>query len=484
MNNIQESIFQAIDVITEKRISEIKFDKTIDCIVTSDANSDKGEYEVKYQDIVFTAYSSNNTVKYKIDDNVYVLIPQGDFSVKKNIIGKRDGTGEEYLDIVQIIDKIQTVGGNYVNEPEGFSFAFSTSGNNELKELSFKNEEFIKDYKNKTNLLIGANISTNLYNEQGDYGLKLDITYKSGVRHSYTMSMNSMTGNPYKLEGGYQYKVFPLLLDEIETVNGMYLYAKGFSTPVTNSISFKNIEVSYAKPKDVEGLDQFEAEILTPDGTMFKNGIVNEQDSLRLDMTLKKVGKVFKPSAVYKWFFMDSTVTTEDVNEGWDIDGGLGWRLIKEGEYSEDMIKFEENGKILRVYPSFVPNIETFKCVAIFGGEKIEYPDGSTQTFGVLKQEDIVSIVDQTDAVNIIIESSRGDVFKEGDGVIDTELTCKVVFGAEVMDPSKFLYSWSKIDDNGDITPIAINQNSEKLTVNIKNDILNIENYICEVFLK
>ena len=29
MNNIQESIFQAIDVITEKRISEIKFDKKI-----------------------------------------------------------------------------------------------------------------------------------------------------------------------------------------------------------------------------------------------------------------------------------------------------------------------------------------------------------------------------------------------------------------------------------------------------------------------
>ena len=40
------------------------------------------------------------------------------------------------------------------------------------------------------------------------------------------------------------------------------------------------------------------------------------------------------------------------------------------------------------------------------------------------------------------------------------------------------------IDDSGNITPIAINQNSEKLTVNIKNDILNIENYICEVFLK
>ena len=117
--------------------------------------SEDGVYHLKYQDIVFTAYSSNNTVKYKIDDNVYVLIPQGDFSAKKKKIGKRDGTGEEYLDIVQIIDKIQTVGGNYVNEPEGFSFAFSTSGNNELKELSFKNEEFIKDYKNKTNLLIG-----------------------------------------------------------------------------------------------------------------------------------------------------------------------------------------------------------------------------------------------------------------------------------------------------------------------------------------
>lgn len=483
--SIQESIFQAIDVIAEKKINEIKFDKTVECIIIDDTKADSGEYSAKYQDIIIPVFSNSNTIKYKIDDNIYVLVPQGDFSNKKTIVGKKDNTGESFIDIVDIIDKVQKLGDNYVSEPEGSTFAFSP-GTNQIKELSFRDLDFIKDYKNKLNLIIGANIETNLLNENGDFGIELDLSYVSGVRHKYRMSMNSMTGNPYRLEGQYQYKVFPLMLDEVVKVNGVFLYVNGFTNSTKdNYIKFTNVEVAYAKPKDVEGLEQFTSELFAPNGTVFKNGVLSPGDSLDLEMKLKKVGKLFRPSAVYKWFFMDSTVNTPDINNGWDADGGLGWRIIKtdENDYS-GTLAIKEGGRILSVKADFVPNFETFKCIATFGGETIEFPDDTSQTFGIIKLESIETITDQTDAINIIIESSMGDVFKPSDNISTTELTCKVMFGSDTIDPNKFLYTWSRLGKDGSSSIIANLQPSEKLTVNVKDDIINIENFICEVYLK
>lgn len=484
--SIQESIFQAIDVIAEKRISEIKFDKTIECIIIDDSKSDQGEYTAKYQDIMIPVFSNVNTLKYKIDDNVYVLIPQGDFSNKKTIIGRKDNSGESFIDIVDIIDKVQKLGDNYVSEPEGSSFRFNP-GTNQIRELSFKDIDFIADYKNKLNLLFGANIETDLLNEDGDFGIELDLSYASGVRHKYRMSINSMTGNPYKLEGQYQYKVFPLMLDDVVKVNGMFIYINGFpsSNTIDSFVNFSNVEVAFAKPKEVEGLEQFTSELFAPNGTVFKNGILSPGDSLDLEMKLKKVGKLFKPSAVYKWFFMDSTVNTPDTGNGWDIDGGLGWRIIKPEENNfAGTVTTKEGGKILSVKADFIPNFETFKCIATFGGETIEYPDGKNQTFGIIKLESIETITDQTDAINIIIESSMGDVFKPSDNISTTELSCKVMFGSDIVEPTKFLYTWSRLGKNGSSSIIESLQASEKLTVNVKDDIINIENFICEVYLK
>lgn len=485
MSNLQEQFFRSVEIIADQKISQIKFDKTIECIIVSDLGADKGEYQAQYQDIIIPVYSNNNTVKYKNSDNVYISVPQGDFSNKKIIVGKKDDTGEEFLDIESIIEKVQTIGDNYIREPEISSFNLKP-GTSQIKELAFRSEDFMADYKNKTNLLIGANIETNLLNEEGDFGLELDLTYKSGIRHRYRMSINSMTGNPYKLERQYQYKVFPLILDEVVSVNGMYLYCDGFANSVTsNFIKFTNVEVAYAKPKEVEGLDQFSSTIIAPQGTIFKNGAFNPNDYLTLEMSVRKVGKEFKPNAQYKWFFMDSTVNSPDVNNGWDSDGGLGWRLINTevNDYS-NTIAIEQSGRVLKVKADFIPNIETFKCVSIFGGETINYPDGTSQSYGVIKLESIESIVDQTDSVIILIDSTKGDLFKEEENVETTELVCKVMVGAEQMEADKFLYSWSTIGKDGSIKPLATLSTSEKLTVDVKNDIINTENYICEVFLK
>ena len=45
MNNIQEALFQTIETITNGKLSQIKFDKTIEARVMSDEKANLGEYE-------------------------------------------------------------------------------------------------------------------------------------------------------------------------------------------------------------------------------------------------------------------------------------------------------------------------------------------------------------------------------------------------------------------------------------------------------
>lgn len=489
--NIQENIFQAIDIITEKKINEIPFDKTVEGMVWVGSKPDEGEYQIKYQDITFTAYSNINTVKYKETtstsspngDVVYVLVPQGDFGNKKTIIGKKEAKGEEFIDVVDMIEKVQMLGDNYVGEEEGFEINFSADGTNKSQNIKIRNSDIVKDFPYKTNLLIGAIVDSDLISEDGDFGIELDVVYDNRINHTYKLSLMDMVGNPYKLQGGYQYKIFTLAMNRLTSVTGARAYFNGFiasSQKEGMGVSFKNIEIQYVKPKDAEGLENFSARLKAPQGTSFKNGLVNPNATLKLTMSLSKLGKEFSPNAVYKWYVMDSTVDDMYV-DGWDIDGGLGWRLINfNDEIYKDKLTLDENGKTIIVHADFVPNFEVFKCFAVFGGEKIE-----EQEYGAIKLEAIETIVDQTDGLNIVVMSSNGDAFKKDDDITSTELVCKVYLGAEIVEPTKFVYTWIKIKDDGTQEIIGEKfQESEKLTVLVKDDIINIRNYICEVFLK
>ena len=62
-------------------------DLTIDAEINKLGNVDIGEYKVQYQGNVFSAFSVDPTVTYNVGERVYVLVPQGDFSTKKVILG-------------------------------------------------------------------------------------------------------------------------------------------------------------------------------------------------------------------------------------------------------------------------------------------------------------------------------------------------------------------------------------------------------------
>ena len=45
MNNISEQLLQAMDIITEEKLRQLKYDKTIQAVVYSVVNINTGEYK-------------------------------------------------------------------------------------------------------------------------------------------------------------------------------------------------------------------------------------------------------------------------------------------------------------------------------------------------------------------------------------------------------------------------------------------------------
>lgn len=85
-NYIADSVIGAIDTVIKGAIRDLKYDQTIEAIVTSSDKAADGVYTVKSETASFEAYSSN---RYYVNDTVYVMIPQGDFNKQKFITGRK-----------------------------------------------------------------------------------------------------------------------------------------------------------------------------------------------------------------------------------------------------------------------------------------------------------------------------------------------------------------------------------------------------------
>lgn len=457
--SIQEQIFQAIDIITDKKVRELKFDKTVEGLVVSDAKAETGEYEVQYQDIRFTAYSSNNTVKYKKDENVLILIPDGDMSNKKTILSSSKSEGERYVDIDDIIaDKL---GINFVDEEEGFEINLSTYVDDQ-KTFKVKTSQMVTLYPGQKMLWIGADIYSNISTDfNGDYGIEVECVFadkdNNKYNHTYKLSLVDMVGNPYQSRG-YKYTQLPLMEDRLVDVLGARAFSTGFRGGFEN-IKMSNIEIEYVKAREQDG-SEYTGNIIAPKGLHFKNEILFPSEVLDLIMQFKQKGQVLDSDAVdYKWFIMDPNITsTED--DRYSPDAGLGWKMLLPGDYPDDILG-GVGTKALQVWASFVPSFETFKCIAYYKN---------------YIASDMVTVVDHTDEVKLDMTSTNGASFVNGVG--ETDIICTVKQGGEEIE-KELIYSWSKAKEDGVVVPIKVG-NDNRLHV-LASEIGIKTNYICEV---
>ena len=218
MSDINNQICDAIGIIVDKKISQAKFDKTIQATIVAQGDKTKGEYKVKYLDSLFYAYDKSGK-DYAVGTQVYILVPENDLSKVKTILGTADKT----KDIQPVI-------------PEGNKFEYLTNNLFIFSEEN-KNKEFgIKSWENSSisilydgftidtdglsyitkegfdYFILKCNVRTNLQESQqssGTYGIRIAISadLKENQQNQKTQNLElefeldstMMVGNPYSL---------------------------------------------------------------------------------------------------------------------------------------------------------------------------------------------------------------------------------------------------------------------------------------------
>lgn len=358
MNQTNDTILQAIDIVVNARLNAIKRDSTIKAQIYSTAQAEKGIYSIKYQNAIFTAYNSNLSVSYNIDDNVYVTVINGDLGNDKYIVGKviAKNKDNQYVETVDVNDYYQLIGPAfetlYQFEEDSINGleipahkAILLNNNNELNQNCYaiiynntENDDKLLNYSKQYGYIqIAADFKywpQNDVSKTGNYGLILHFIDANDQNLFSIFDTSLMYGTPYT---PYDYTRRRVTLaapfGTIKSLKGIYLFSEGFTRTKTETairdfkeIGVKNLTISFA-----EELDQSEpyvATILTPYGQTAQEA--NDlAKSLTLIGQLKYNNKPYTESYTCEWFQRNPSIGFSDTS--YRTSGGIGWEYKHTG---------------------------------------------------------------------------------------------------------------------------------------------------------
>lgn len=172
--------------------------------------------------------------------------------------------------------------------------------------------------------------------------------------------------------------------------------------------------------------------VTTPNGNVFKN---EEVASLTAKAELWRGSTVDTTKVSYKWAVMDTSVTATS-STGYDADFGIGWRKL-----SDTADKYTGTAtNTLTVYAAAVDSYAVFKCCA-------QDTDSASASYNT-KFFDVATFIDNSDPLQIIVTSTGGDVFKNGQGTTVLTAVCYQA-GSEVDAAGNGSYTWTKYNKDG-----------------------------------
>ena len=172
--------------------------------------------------------------------------------------------------------------------------------------------------------------------------------------------------------------------------------------------------------------------VTTPNGNVFKN---EEVASLTAKAELWRGSTVDTTKVSYKWAVMDASVTAAS-STGYDADFGIGWRKL-----SDTADKYTGTAtNTLTVYAAAVDSYAVFKCCA-------QDTDSASASYNT-KFFDVATFIDNSDPLQIIVTSTGGDVFKNGQGTTVLTAVCYQA-GSEVDAAGNGSYTWTKYNKDG-----------------------------------
>ena len=226
INDLQNKLLQAMDIINAKALQSISYDKTIACTIEDDTYREEGKYSVNDGSRIFIAYTNDTRLKNK--DTVYVTIPQGNYDNQKIIIGKRTVETEKPYTFVEPFDFLFDMTDNIVKKANnGALIANALNKYGQEKEY-----EYITlydepcNYYGFTRLGLKANFKSWVKSAiRGTYGLVVVLTTSNTNLAStqevipqefyYTFSNKDFYGNSYEFETDYEQQIV-IPLEEVQ----------------------------------------------------------------------------------------------------------------------------------------------------------------------------------------------------------------------------------------------------------------------------
>ena len=216
--------------------------------------------------------------------------------------------------------------------------------------------------------------------------------------------------------------------------------------------------------------------VYTGKGTMFYN---NQPENLTVNADLYKGNTLSNGSKQIKFFYSDSSVSSTS-STGYDVDGGIGWRLCDSTTTGqtpnvEPTADTSAQG-VLTVLASTVVNSQTYKVVCI---DKVGGTSGQKAT-------GVATILDFSDPIVVIIESTAGNTFKNSTG--HTALKARLYRKGDELDTAGtgYTYKWSKRDKNGILDANfggTGNQYKTGKAISVSaSEVADKSTYFCEVF--
>lgn len=473
MANLQDVVLEAVDTIVSNRIEQIATDKTVTATVAGCTNSLTGEYLVSYNGGKLKAYAQEGNT-YTQGQSVYVLIPEGDFTKKKNIVGVAQAAEDDnnISFVSSAISNYNLIGRNCLSDKDKVTPTGLRSYKKEDYKVLYKKDEDVSgsrpqflsidtqelenNIKQAEAVLIEASFRTSLPREHkltktGEYGITFILAFKDGdatddngqalvKKLSYTIDSNSMTGSPLKYQNYFdQYQIFPIDVENFLYIDQIIFYCKDF-VETTDPIQSQDRPIGWDDDifiKDVEfyGLRKISAangdyqmHLSMPKGSTFRD--LTENSSLSAVGTLRHKNEDLSSDAMFYWFKEDGRVTAS--SKDYKMYGGAGWSYL---EAKGNKYNFVTAGAENRAYEN------KYMCVCVYKEQM------------VLK--DYFTLYNEAAKRDIEIISSLGVSFSFDRG--EPTLTCLLDGKSSDFEAGKanghpdnfFRFVWSKVDDYG-----------------------------------
>ena len=235
-----QSMMDAISIVAQSQINNISYDETIICTIVDNSHA-KQEfyYTVTDGNIRFDAYvtSIDKSDQYKVNDQVYVKIPKGDYSQQKIIEGRYIKDKNNSPDIfISPLDTFVDMSNLLTITNEEFGLA----ANGAIKEKLIwswdkSNSEFLDLQANNIYNALGlkADFKTIFDSTifKGNYGLRLEVQiqlttegYTTHFTKSFELDSNEMFGNPYSFNDFFIEQSKMIDISNLGIIDGIKLY--------------------------------------------------------------------------------------------------------------------------------------------------------------------------------------------------------------------------------------------------------------------